>query len=91
MDFFNLTPEEISTLGLLFAINISNQYDLDKLTVVIAFMSSVTSTLGLIAVERGVFEKAGTNSTSNSSSDVADLKRRISELEAILSESRPAT
>lgn len=91
MDFFNQTPEEISALSLLFAINIANQYDLDKLAVVIAFMSSVNSTLGLIAVERGIFEKAGTNSTSHSGSDVADLKRRISDLEEILSESRPAT
>lgn len=91
MDFFKQTPEEISTLSLLFAINISNQYDLEKLVVVISFLSSISSTLSLIAVERGVFEKAATNSTSDSSSEVAELKRRLSELEAIISEPRPYT
>lgn len=89
MDFFNQTPEEIATLSLIVAINIANQYDLDKLAVIIAFISAVNSNLGLIAVERGIFEKASTSSDNNSTSNVSDLEKRISELEDILSETKP--
>ncbi|SHK09409.1 hypothetical protein SAMN02745163_03209 [Clostridium cavendishii DSM 21758] len=89
MDFFNQTPEEISTLSLLLAISISNQYDLGKLAVITAFLSSLSSNLGLIAVERGIFERPADNSNTNSSSDVSDLEQRIADLEAIISGSKP--